>query len=269
MHYQKRSMQGNLLIKTVVFGISLVAVFSCSSKKTSISTSVDKEKMSRIERLQILRQIEAHQLRFNTFSGRAKSKLVVNRENYDVTANVRIERDKAIWISVTALMGIEAGRILITPDSVKIINRLQAEYINKPFEYLYKFASEDLDFSSLQQLLVGNVIQETFTKNSEIWMNERGYSLRGQHNDLLYLAQLDTGYRPVVTVLDDAIRNQRMEASYEEYRSLAGQVFPNQVKISVMSEELRLQSEMRYNRVVYDGALDMPFNIPARYKEIQ
>lgn len=262
-------MQGNLLIKTVIFGLSLVAVFSCSSKKSTLSKSAGEKEISRAGRLRVLHQVEAHQLHFTTFSGRAKSKIAINRDRYDVTANIRIERDKAIWISVTALMGVEAGRILITPDSIKIINRLQAEYVSKPFEYLYKFTSDELDFFSLQQLLVGNVIQEAFMKDSEIWINERGYSLRDQRNDLQYSTQLDTGYRPVFTALNDAIRNQHVEAYYENYQSFTGRTFPNQVKISIISEGLKLQSEMRYSRVVYDETLDMPFNIPTRYKEIQ
>ncbi len=262
-------MQSDLLIKAVFLGVSLVVVLSCSSKKSTISPGAGEKEVSRTERLRILHEVEAHQLYFTTFSGRAKSKIAINRDNYDVTANVRIERDKAIWISVTALMGIEAGRVLITPDSVKIINRLQAEYVSKPFEYLYNFTNEELDFSSLQQLLVGNVVDQTLAKGFEIWTNDHGYSVRGQRNDLAYSVQLDTSYRPAFAVLNDMNRNQRMEASYEDYQLSAGQVFPNYVKISIVADELRLQSEMRYSRMVYNETLDMPFNIPARYKEIQ
>jgi len=170
---------------------------------------------------------------------------------------------------VTALMGIEAGRVLITPDSVKIINRLQAEYVSKPFEYLYNFTNDELDFSSLQQLLVGNVVHQALAKSFEIWMNEDGYSVRGQRNDVAYSVQLDTSYRPTFALLIDAIRNQRMEASYEDYQLSEGQVFPNHVKISIVADGLKLLSEMRYSRVVYNETVDMPFNIPAKYKEIQ
>lgn len=262
-------MRSNLLIRNLFLGMSLIAVFSCSSKKVVVSTDARGKEVSRAERLRIMRQVEARQLNFTTFSGRAKSRIVINRDHYDVTANVRIERDKAIWISVTALMGIEAGRVLITPDSVKIINRLQAEYVSKPFEYLYNFTNDELDFSSLQQLLVGNVVHQTTSRDSEIWTNGAGYSLQGQYNDLQYSAQLDTSYRPVFTLLKDAVRNQQMEAYYADYQRAEGQIFPNQVKISIVAEGLKLQSEMNYSRLTYDEALDMPFAIPARYKEIQ
>jgi len=262
-------MRGNILIKAVFWGISLATVLSCSSKKAAVSADAINTEVSRAERSRILRQVELHQRAVTTFSGRAKSEVAFNQDHYEVTANVRIERDKAIWISVTALMGIEAGRILITPDSVKLINRLQAAYVSKPFEYLHNFTNNELDFFSLQQLLVGHVVQQTLTNDSEIWMNDRGYFLRGQRNDLQYSVQLDTSYRPASAVFTDTIRNQRMEAHYKEYQSSEGQTFPNQVKISIVAAGLTLQSEMHYNRMVYDEKLEMPFSIPARYKEIQ
>jgi len=262
-------MRGNLLIRTVIVGMLVGLVFSCSSKKSMVSAGAGEKKVSRSEREQVIQQVKTHQLHFTTFSGRAKSRITINRENYDVTANVRIERDKAIWISMTALMGIEVGRVLITPDTIKLINRLQATYLDKPFAYLYHFTNEKLNFFSLQQLLIGNVIHEAFRRDLEIWDNGQGYSLRGHHNDLQYSTQLNSSYRPTFTVLNDLIRDQRMEASYEDYQSLAGRAFPGQVKISIISEVLKLQSEMRYSRVVYDDTLDMPFNIPAKYKEIQ
>jgi len=262
-------MQGSLLIRIVFLGIVSVAVLSCSSKKAAMSTAALGKEVSRAERLRVLRQMDANRLYFNTFSGRAKSKIAINRDSYDVTANVRIERDKAIWISVTALMGIEAARVLITPDSVKVINRLQAEYISKPFEYLYNFTNDELDFFSLQELLVGNVVHQTVSRDTEVWTSESGYLLRSQHNDLQCSVKLDTNYRPTYTLLNDVIRNQRMEAYYADYQFSEAQVFPSHVKISIAAEAFKLQSEMHYSRLVYNEALDMPFTIPTRYKAIQ
>ncbi len=250
--------------------VSIVLLFSCTPKKELIATDGAAEKrVSRAERLQIMSGVVQNQAYFTTFNGRAKSKITVNRENYDVTANIRIERDRAIWISITAIMGIEAGRVLITPDSVKVVNRLQAEYIRKPFDYIHTFASKELNFSSLQDLLVGNVIPQAVGADTDVSTTDAGNLLRGQSNDLLFLVQLDANYRSVLTLLDEEGRNQRLEASYANYNELAGRLFPNQVKISIAADGLDLRSELNYSKVAYDEILEMPFSIPSRYKEIQ
>src|SRR5690606_18973953 len=88
--YLKRLMQGNLLIKAVCLSIVLGLVLSCSSKKSTIAIKEGEKEVSRTARLNLIRQVTTHQLNFTTFSGRAKSKITVNRDRYDVTANVRI-----------------------------------------------------------------------------------------------------------------------------------------------------------------------------------
>ncbi|WP_257669508.1 DUF4292 domain-containing protein [Parapedobacter tibetensis] len=253
------------------YALMLISLLlSCTPKKQLVSPDVGNEKrVSRAERVHIIGAVTQSQLYFTTFSGRAKSKVSINKDSYDVTANVRIERDKAIWISITALMGIEVGRVLITPDSVKIMNRLQAQYIRKPFDYIYKFTSRELDFSNLQDLLVGNVITQAIGRDVQVFTADAGSILRGQANDLLYLVQLDKNYRTVLTLMDEEGRNQRLEASYTSYSESAGQSFPNQVNISITADDLDLQSAMNYSRVAYNEALEMPFSIPSRYKEAQ
>ena len=42
----------------------------------------------------------------------------------DFNAFIRMRKDSVLWVSVNALLGIEAFRVLITPDSVKVINKL-------------------------------------------------------------------------------------------------------------------------------------------------
>ena len=137
-------MRNNILIKGAGFGLALAFLLSCAPKKRLVPSGGYEKRVSRAERADVFAHAAQHQRHFTTFSGRAKSVLAINgKERYDVTANVRIVHDEAIWISVTALMGIEVARVLITPDSVKIINRLQAEYIKKPLEYLHHFTSSE------------------------------------------------------------------------------------------------------------------------------
>ncbi len=263
-------MRDGILSKGGLLWLIMIGIVSCAPKKQLVSNAIGTEKRaSRAERLHIMSNVVQNQTHFTTFSGRAKSKISINKDTYDVTANVRIERDKAIWISVTALMGVEAGRVLITPDSVKVMNRLQGAYIQKPFEYIYQYTSPELGFTSLQDMLVGNVIAQAMGTDTDVSIADGGGVLRGQANDLLFLIQLAENHKAKLMLLDEADRHQRLEASYTNYTPYTGRLFPNQIHISIAAAGLDIRSEMNYNRVSYDEVLDMPFNIPARYKEIQ
>jgi hypothetical protein len=93
--------------------------------------------------------IRAKQLTFNTFSGRAKAKLDFNGDGNDVTMNVRIQRDKKIWVSITAILGVEVARALITPDSIIVINKLQGVYTKKPFSYVWQYAGKQVNYKTI------------------------------------------------------------------------------------------------------------------------
>lgn len=263
-------MQSSILTKAAGWGLVLVFLLSCAPKKRIVSPGGSETRVSGTNKTAVLNQIAQQQLHYNTFSGRAKSSLTINeKERYDVTANVRIVRDEAIWVSVTALMGIEIARISITPDSIKIINRLQSEYVKKPIAYLHNFTGSGLDFLSLQQLLLGDAIGQVTGNEVEVWQNPNGYRLQKLSNDSHYVTQFDVDYRNNHTSIAEIVRGQQLEAFYSNYQIVAGNAFPHQVDISIVTPGLTLRSEMRYNRVVYDEKVDMPFSIPSRYSEIQ
>src|SRR5690606_40171905 len=113
--------------KWAIFFVAILLISSCGTKRKSASISKDTHGTT-----VTVGNMEINNLDFHSFSGRAKAKIEFANQQHDVTLNFRINRDQTIWISVTALLGIEVARILITPDSVKILNKLQAEYIHKP-----------------------------------------------------------------------------------------------------------------------------------------
>src|ERR1700749_4641762 len=130
----------------------LLAIVSCKAKKQVIAArkTVDTNATSVNPVISKINSIKANQVNYNTFSGKAKTKLNLNGSTNDVTLNIRIARDQKIWVSITAIAGIEVARALITPDSILIVNKLQGLYIRKPFSYIYTDASTKVDYKSLE-----------------------------------------------------------------------------------------------------------------------
>jgi hypothetical protein len=138
---------------------------ACKSKKLVVvnrpTTNVDSAAINKENSIRAGWPLSrSKQVTFNTFSGKAKTKLDINGNSNDVTLNIRVARDQKIWISVTAIIGIEVARAQITPDSIIVVNRLQSVYLKKPFSYVYTYASRQITFKTLQALLVGNAIPE-------------------------------------------------------------------------------------------------------------
>ena len=63
-------------------------------------------------------------------------------------------------MSATAVLGIEAARIYISRDSIKILDKLNKRYLTQSYSYFTRFSDVPLTLEVLQNLFVGNQILE-------------------------------------------------------------------------------------------------------------
>lgn len=264
-------MQNNTLIRWVGFTLVLsLLLYSCAPKKRTVAAVAGETWLSGTARRAVVNQLAEQQPYYRTFTGRAKSNFTLNGEKrYDVTTNIRIVHGEAIWISVTAIMGVEAARVLITPDSVQIINRLNSEYLSRPFSFLQDFAGNSLDFTSLERLLVGDVVAPLAGRDVDVWQGNGGYRLEVQERDLQYTMSLDDHYWNTYTTIADSLRGQQLEVQYADRRVVDGNSFPHQMKMVITTPQLALNADLAYQRAIYDTEVELPFSIPSRYTELQ
>lgn len=150
----------------------MVAAIACRSTK-SIQTAIARKDTaqvvlvpvvdSRTDSMRFIRQVldtvQKNRIDFKSFSAKIK----VNFEGGDGKKNdfnafIAIKKDSMLWISINAVFGLEAFRVLITPDSVKVLNKLDRVAQLRSVEYLQEVAKIPLTFKELQDLLVGNPI---------------------------------------------------------------------------------------------------------------
>jgi hypothetical protein len=213
--------------------------------------------------------IKSRQVNFNTFSGRASTKLDINGDNNDVTLNIRINKDKKIWVSITALLGIEVARAVITPDSIKVINKLQGLYFKKPFSFIYQYASRQVNYKTIEALLVGNAMPETLTERSSITSDMGNVTLSGNLDELIYSVMLGTNMRVTQFNLANTGAGQALLVTNGAFIQAANRLIPSQIAILSTIQDKKIQANLRYTKVDFDQQLEYPFNIPERYTPAQ
>src|ERR1700712_1062333 len=108
----------------------------------------------------VLKSLEKNKINFTTLSAKIKVQYEdKNGKQPDFNAFIRLYKDSVLWISINAtFLSIEAFRILITKDSIIIINKLNKKVEYHPFSYVTDIAQIPLTFATLQDLVVGNPI---------------------------------------------------------------------------------------------------------------
>jgi hypothetical protein len=263
-------MKENILNKLLIV-CCVMSMVSCAARKhlvktdsvaTNTTVTVPVKPVNNVETK--LAPIRAQQVSFNTFSGKAKTSLDINGNSNDCTLNIRISNNKKIWVSITALLGIEVARAQITPDSIMVINRLQGIYLKKPFNFIYNYANKQVNYAMLQALLVGNAIPSLLNDSTDYEEVNNNINLSGNLQDVMYKLILGNDFKVTQTNLSNN-NGQSMQLNYNNFMTAGGQKVPLQISISSTANKNKVQVNMHYIKVDFNQPQDYPFNIPDDY----
>jgi hypothetical protein len=263
-------MRKNISSKIALLGIMLFA-FGCKPKKVIVAPPVNPEKVTALpdKKPESLSLLKSKDLTFNTLSLKGKASLTLKGEENNVTMLIRIERDKKIWVSVTAIAGIEVARAVITPDSLLLRNNLDKKYARKPFSYIYGFTNKQVDFKLLQAVLSGNTIASFMTVNSDLKQEDGVWVLSGSTNNLAYRSLFNTLLKVNETSLNDARAGQAFKVNYGSYTPLNGALFPSSMKINSMAGAKKINIEIDFTKIDINVPVEFPFTIPKSYELIK
>ncbi len=216
----------------------------------------------------LIGSIRANHINFKTFSAKIKAEVEdKNGKHPDLSVVVRIQRDSAIWISVSAtFLSVEVYRIFITPDSVILLNKQDKEVQYRSLDFLQEVTQIPFDFNTMQNLLVGNPVFFD-TTNINIRSSEQYISVSYVGEFFKHLLTLDRISRVMLhSKLDDVdvMRNRTATISYGEHENIEGFTFPTFRHISI-AEKNKLDMKLKYKQVEFNKELSLNFNIPKNY----
>lgn len=257
--------------------ISLAVLTSCRSTK-KISTAIAKKDSVQVVAPNVkndsvafiqtaLGRVQANSIAYTTFN--AKMNIDYrggDNKNYDVNATIRMYKDSAIWMSANAVLGIEAIRVLITKDSVKLMNKLEKTYTARSVDYLQEVTQLPLDLKILQDLIVGNAVYMdsnvvSFTKGDGVISL---LSIGKWFKNLVTLNEVD--YTIQRSKLDDAdiTRSRTADLTYTDYQQKENRLFSTKRRIAI-SEKKKLDIRLDFKNYSFDGDVSFPFSVPKNY----
>jgi hypothetical protein len=214
-----------------------------------------------------MHRLDSHYISYTTFSAKINVDYQgADGKKYDVNANLRMYKDSAIWISITAIFGIEGLRAYITKDSVKLLNKQDKVYTARSVSYLQEMTALPLDLASLQDVLIGNPV---FVDSNIV-----SYSKTPANISLLILGRffknlltLNNDARIENSKLDDIdlSRNRTCNLSYSDYENKKGFPFSTKRRITV-SEKSNLDIKLDFKQYDFNETLSFPFSVPKNYK---
>lgn len=242
-----------------------------TTKDTSSAVTVTNPVTGAVDSASIIRNIvdtlSNQRINFNTFSAKVKMDYDGSEGNGQATVYLRMQKDSIIWLSLTGAFGIEGFRVIITKDSVKLMNKLDKAVQFKSVKYLQELTHVPVDFYSLQDILIGN----------PIYLDSNIVSYKFNDDNLLILMAgsvfknlltLDkSNLRMLHSKLDDVDpgKNRTADITFSNYDRVNDFYFSTVRKISV-AEKAKLDIGLEFKQYNFDQPQSFPFNIPKNYK---
>lgn len=268
------------IVYTVLLSALLAAASSCRTTKqlnkviapkdTTSNNNINQSMADSIAMVKhSMESLLKNHIDFNTFNAKIKVEYQDSKgKQPDITAIVRIVKDSAIWISLSAtFLNFEVYRVLITKDSVILLNKQEKEVQYRSLDYLQEVTEIPFDYGTLQDLLVGN----------PVFLDTNIVSYR-KIDDKVLMSVVGSFFKHLLTVsadnftllhskLDDVdlSRNRTADITYSGFENKNGVNFSTYREITV-SEKNRLDIQLTFKQYEFNKELSVNFNVPKNYK---
>lgn len=261
--------------------ILLTGLSACKTPRQVIKAPIKEEGAD-----YLLTKLKENEASFEDFSARFTATLIQDKtDRMNFNGQIRIRRDSLIWISLSPALSIEAMRVMVSQDSIFLLNRLNKTYFKAGFDFVNSFINAALDYDMLQALLIGNDF--AFYEIGEFRASIDGmqYRLNTTHRQKIkkYIrANENVNTIPLQTIWLDAetfkilrimikeleAEGRKLNANYSDFEMINGGRFPGSIQIEVSAEK-NISLDLRYSRLEMNQAKSYPFRIPDAYQAMQ
>lgn len=272
-----------------------VLMFSCRTAK-QVVTEKDIPLMTEHK---LLKQIESNRLNDSTLFAKRIEVSFTDGENSDnFKASLKISRDSFMQISLTAPLGIEVARILLTQDSIKFVDVYHKKYFLADYDYFNQRYDVSLTYDFLQNIFTNTFSDFTLldesnlrTKRYKLDRTEMGYKLwtvdkknagkklkkfykqSGSERDEIILLQeilIDpTYFRPLSMSLKDLNEGVGISVRYENFVRFGEELFPEKMHFTLFSKKSNMDLNLKFQRMEFNVPVEPNFRILSKYKRME
>ena len=245
--------------------LSIIAILlitaACSSKLKPTETANTAAKKNRVIKSHLASYAD-----FKTLKARMGVDYEDDKQSLSVTMNLRMEKAKHIWISA-GIFGITVAKVHITPDRVQFYEKRGKRYFDGDFSLISEFLGEDLNFSQLEKVLLGQAVESLVNYDYEVKDNAYNFMMEAGFSKLFKIRPSD--FKLAQQAVSKPSENSFLMIDYPEYQKVGNIIIPQKINIEAKRAKRFSKVQLEFKRVELDEDLTFPFSIPDGYKKME
>ena len=252
--------------------VVVLTVFMISCKSKAVIVAASNEPVAPANYLSAKKIIENYYTNKNEFSTlyiKSSARYADDKQTQNVTAEIRIKKDEQILISIRFL-GITMAKALITPTMVSYYEKINGNYFEGDFSNLSQWLGTDLDYNKIQNMLLGQAIDD-LTKGKYIEsLLEHTYRLDDTSNintKKSFFLDADKFLVQKQEITQTA-EERMIKVAYADNKVYNEGILPSSVLINTFQKKGNTEINLEYNSVTFNQELSFPYSVPNGYKRI-
>lgn len=258
-------------MKKVLIILAIILLSSCKSKAVFVDTKtpamvVDDRNVITAEK--IIQNHYSNKNDFSTLYIRANAKYKNEEESQSVSAEIKIKKDEKILVSVRVL-GITMAKALITPNEVKYYEKINGTFFEGNYEVLSQWLGTDLDFNKIQNMLIGQPIDDLTKGNFSFTETDKYYKLNSVENKTEKSFSFEAEHFLLKKQeISQSEKERSFEVNYPNFQDLTSGIFPANLTINAFQKKVKTTITVDYNSIMFNEDLSFPYSVPLGYDRI-
>lgn len=249
----------------------------CSSKK-----KMTKATLREFTASHLIKEVQENEFDFDSFQAKMNLKIETADKSFSTKGQLRMQKDSIIWTSISAPLGVEVLRMMVTPDSVFMLNRNDKTYLIENISVFNDISPMITTIDFIQAVLVGNDINLRESDNYKISIKDGQYNLLISNELKKTIKQSDDEWKVMLKdiwidpqlfkitkyyIKEYADSKRKIELEYSDFEEVNGKYIPTKISIDIHGDFL-LKAEISYSNIVIGDNIEFIFNVPKKYDRI-
>lgn len=254
-----------LLVWVFCFASSLTFV-SCKSKKAFIAEGGASNILTADK---IIKNHYDNKSDFSTLYIKSSVSYKDEKQAQNVTAEIKIKKDEKILISIR-FFGITMAKALITPNEVKYYEKINGNYFEGNYATLSQWLGTDLDFKKVQNMLIGQAMDDLKTGKFKTTIEDKLYKLSDVTDAKTYKTYYFEAEHFLMKKQEiiQASQGRMLTVTYPNQRQFAEAILPLNLVIEAVQNKGKTNINIDYNQITFNEELSFPYSVPDGYERI-
>ena len=200
-------------------------------------------------------------------------KVTVNNDqgSNKLKLNIKIKKDSAIFVSIANILGVEITRALLTKDTIKLIDRINKNYLEGSYQHISKMYNLPFDIFVLEKVIINPnyLFNDIELKNKNILYEENYYRTFTifENQEISYLIGAAD-----FTIYENSYKfiksNKKVNIKYLDYVNTGERYYPKKVEIFYTDYKKETNLIIDYNNVEFVKIDNFKLEVPRNYSKI-